>query len=68
MHGGWDVHEEWNKPKADGQWINWNKLDALTIIITRLYTILFIVSIIVSIIAIFKVNKAVKVVDETKSE
>ena len=51
--GGFGVRDEWNKG-------GWSRLDALAIIVCRFYIIMFIISIVISIIAIFTVNKAVE--------
>jgi len=51
--GGFSVHDQWNEG-------GWSKIDAITLIVSRIYIIMFIVSIVISIIALFTVNKAVK--------
>ena len=51
-YGGFSVHDEWINEKN-----KWAKIDAIAIIVMRFYVIMFIISIIVSIIALFSVNK-----------
>ena len=48
---------EWHR---DGNWLSWHKLDAISIIIMRFYTVMFIISIVVSVISLLFVNKMVK--------
>jgi hypothetical protein len=56
--GGFDVKSQWNE---DGYW---GKIDAIAIIVARFYIIMFIISIVVSILALFSINKMVKTVEK----
>lgn len=60
MLGSFSVHDQW---KNDGYW---GKLDAIAIIVARFYVLMFIISIIVSIVALFTVNKMVKTIEKEK--
>lgn len=58
--GGFQVKEQW---KQDGYW---GKIDALAIIVARFYIIMFIISIIISIVALISVNKMAKTIEQEK--
>ena len=58
--GGFSVKDNWDE---DYKVIPWGKIDAITIILTRFYTIMFIISIVVSIISLFTLNKMAKKVE-----
>jgi len=51
-YGGFNAYDEWHSKDS-----NWGKIDAIAIIVMRFYVIMFIISIVVSIIALFSVNK-----------
>jgi len=63
--GGLSVRDNWGE---DYNIIPWGKIDAITIILTRFYTIMFIISIIVSIISLFTLNKMAKKVESFRGK
>ena len=59
-NGGFNARSQWDQ---DGYW---GKLDAIAIIVARFYVLMFIISIVISIIALFSVNKMVRVIEKEK--
>ncbi len=58
--GGFNVRNQWSE---DGYW---GKVDAIAIIVARFYIIMFIISIIVSIVALFSVNRMARAIEKEK--
>lgn len=59
-NGGFSVRKQWGE---DGYW---GKVDAIAIIVARFYVLMFIISIVVSIVALFTVNRMARTIEKEK--
>ena len=59
MLGSFSARDEWNSGY-------WGKVDAIAIIVARFYVLMFIISLIISIVALFTVNKMVTTIEKEK--
>lgn len=64
-YGGLSVRENWNKEK-EGNGVNWNKIDAIGIIVMRFYVIMFIVSVVISVISMMFIGRAAAKIESYK--
>lgn len=64
--GSFTANTFWNEPKNKGDLLPWGKVDAIAIVVARLYIIMFIISIVVSIISLIFIGKAAKKVEGYK--
>ena len=60
--GGFNAYNQWTS-QEDGYW---GKVDAIAIIVARFYIIMFIISIVISIISLFAVNRMAKAIEKEK--